>query len=105
MLERLETALKETGLPFAHFGWSKAPDGDYGVFAEDGSNDLSAGNSHAETTVEGTVDYFTRDDSGAPQRAIQDALEGVEGLAWYLNSVQFEDDTGYIHYEWVFQLA
>lgn len=105
MLERLEVALTATGLPFAHFGWSKAPDGDYGVFSEDGSNDLSAGNSHAEAATEGTVDCFTRDDSGAPQRAIEAALESVEGLAWYLNSVQFEGDTGYIHYEWVFQLA
>lgn len=105
MLERLESALTATGLPFAYFGWSKAPDGDYGVFAEDGSNDLSAGNFHAETAPEGTVDYFTRDDSGAPQRAIEAALERVAGLAWYLNSAQYEDDTGYIHYEWVFQLA
>lgn len=105
MLDQLEMALTSTGLPFAHFGWSKAPEGDYGVFSEDGSNDLSAGNSHAETATEGTVDYFTRDDSGAPQRAIEGALESVWSLAWYLNSVQFEENTGYIHYEWVFQLA
>ena len=102
MLSDLITALDATKLPFAHFGWSKAPAGDYGVYAEDGANDLNADNLHAEKAVQGTVDYFTRDDSGAPQATIEAALEGV--CAWYLNSVQFEEDTGYIHYEWVFEI-
>lgn len=103
MLDGLKTALDETGLDFAHFGWSKAPAGDYGVYAEDGANDLYAGNAHVEKAVEGTVDYYTRDDSLAAKSAIEDALTGA-GCAWYLNSIQFEDDTGYIHLEWVFQV-
>lgn len=102
MLSDLVTALDATKLAFAHFGWSKAPAGDYGVYAEDGANDLNADDVHAEKVVQGTVDYFTRDDSGAPQATIEAALEGV--CAWYLNSVQFEEDTGYIHYEWVFEI-
>lgn len=102
MLSDLVTALDATKLPFAHFGWSKAPAGDYGVYAEDGANDLNADDIHAEKVMQGTVDYFTRDDSGAPQTTIEAALEGV--CAWYLNSVQFEEDTGYIHYEWVFEI-
>ena len=102
MLSDLVTALDATKLPFAHFGWSKAPAGDYGVYAEDGANDLNADDIHAEKVMQGTVDYFTRDDSGAPQATIEAALEGV--CAWYLNSVQFEEDTGYIHYEWVFEI-
>ena len=102
MLSDLVTALDATQLKFAHFGWSKAPAGDYGVYAEDGANDLNADDLHAEKAVQGTVDYFTRDDSGAPQATIEAALEGV--CAWYLNSVQFEEDTGYIHYEWVFEI-
>ena len=102
MLSDLVTALDATKLPFAHFGWSKAPAGDYGVYAEDGANDLNADDLHAEKVTQGTVDYFTRDDSGAPQETIEAALDGV--CAWYLNSVQFEDDTGYIHYEWVFEI-
>lgn len=102
MLSDLVTALDATKLAFAHFGWSKAPAGDYGVYAEDGANDLNADDIHAEKAVQGTVDYFTRDDSGTPQATIEAALEGV--CAWYLESVQFEEDTGYIHYEWVFEI-
>lgn len=101
-MDELATALTNTGLPFAHFGWSKAPSGDYGVYAEDGANDLIAGNKHVEKVLQGTVDYFTRDDSGTPKATIEAALDSVP-VAWYLNSVQFENDTGYIHYEWVFE--
>lgn len=99
----LESALTATGLQFAHFGWSRAPEGDYGVFAEDGANDLLAGNAHSEQAIEGTIDYFTRDSSLSCKAVIETALDGC-GAAWYLNSIQFESDTGYIHLEWVFQV-
>lgn len=102
MLDTLKAALAATGLPFAHFGWSKAPANDYGVWAEDGAADLSADNAHAETLVEGTVDFYTRDDALAAQPLIEAALTAA-GCAWYLSSIQLEDDTGYIHLEWVFQ--
>lgn len=101
-MDELATALTNTGLSFAHFGWSKAPSGDYGVYAEDGANDLIAGNKHVEKVLQGTVDYFTRDDSGTPKATIEAALDSVPA-AWYLSSIQFESDTGYIHYEWVFE--
>lgn len=101
-MDELITALTTTGYSFAHFGWSKAPAGDYGVFAEDGANDLVANGRHAERVIQGTVDYYTRDDSGAPKTAIEAALE-QSGAAWYLGSIQLESDTGYIHFEWIFE--
>lgn len=101
-LNNLKTALDSTQYKFAHFGWSKAPAGDYGVYAEDGANDLRADNLHAEKALQGTIDYFTRDDSGTPKDTIETAIDGI--CAWYLNSVQIEEDTGYIHYEWVFEI-
>ena len=105
MLENLEAALKATGLQFTAYAWSEAPVGDYGVFGMDGENDLSADDKHAEKATEGTVDYFTRHAPAAAVAAIEGALEGVEGCAWYLNSMQFESDTGYLHIEWVVQVA
>ncbi len=101
-MDELINALTATGYQFAHFGWSKAPTGDYGVYAEDGANDLIAWNKHVEKILQGTVDYFTRDDSGYPKVVIELALDSVP-VAWYLNSIQFEEDTGYIHYEWVWE--
>lgn len=102
-LNDLETALTATGYKFAHYAWSHAPTGDYGVFAEDGANDLNADGEHAEKALQGTVDYFTRDDSGTPKATVEAVLEGLN-VPWYLNSIQYEDDTGYIHYEWVFEV-
>lgn len=124
-MRELIDALRATGYPFAHFGWSKAPEGDYGVYAEDGDNFLAAGNRHAERVTRLTVDLFTRavdvpqvyaTPSGAydtdgdglyswvasipGKMSIEAAFERVP-CAWYLNSVQFEDDTGYVHLEWV----
>ena len=32
------------------------------------------------------------------------ALEGI-GASWYLNSVQYEEDTGLIHYEWYWEVV
>ena len=101
-MDKLKRALDSTGYAFAHFGWSKAPAGDYGVYAEDGENALEANNVHAETVLQGTVDYFTRDDTDTPRATIEAALNSVP-VAWYLNSIQFEEDSGYIHYEWVFE--
>lgn len=99
-MDELETALNATGYSFAHYGWSHAPAGDYGVYAEDGAEDFSADGHHAEKATECTVDLFTRDDSQTPKQTIENALEAFNA-PWYLNTVQFEDDTGYIHYEWI----
>ena len=105
MLEQLKTALDATELPFAFAAWSKAPSGDYGVYTPDGSNDLEADDTHAEKALAGTVDYFTRSTGAAEKALVEAALDTVEGLAWQLNSVQYENDTGYLHYEWAFEVA
>ena len=93
MLDNLRTALDATGYPFAHHAWRKgSPElrGDFGIYAEDGENALFAGNHHAERAITGTVDFFSHDAS-------------VELLAWYVYLIQYEDDTGYLHYTWRFE--
>lgn len=101
-MQRVKDALDSTGYAFAHFGWSKQPSGDYGVYAEDGARDFEANGRHEEKGLTGTIDYFTRDDSGTPKTVIENAINGL--FPWYLNSIQYENDTGFIHYEWVFSL-
>lgn len=96
---RLETALAATGYRFAHFGWSEAPEGDYGVWSEDSGDDLVANNVHAERGTAYTVDLFTRDDSTAPRRATETALNSLR-CGWRLDTIMYENDTGYIHLAW-----
>lgn len=107
MMDRLKAALDATGYRFAHFGWAQNAlerKQDHGVYAEDGQGSLWADGHQVAATIQGTVDYFTRDGSGTPQRVIEAALNGLESCSWYLSSIQVETDTGFLHYEWVFEL-
>lgn len=91
---------KNTSYSFAQYGWSRAPEGDYGVVSEDSGEDFIANDIHLERGTAGTVDLFTRDATSAPRDAVEAVLNSA-GVCWQLNSVQFEDDTGFIHYEWL----
>lgn len=102
-LAALATALNETGYRFAHYAWSKAPEGDYGTYSENNGDDLIADGIHIEKGTVGYINYFTRDDSGAPKTTIENALNELR-IPWNLNTVQYENDTGYIHYEWEFSV-
>jgi hypothetical protein len=92
-------SLADLGYKFAHFAWSHAPEGDYGTWGEDTGNEFKVGNVVAEQVMNGFLDFFTRDDSGMPQQDIQDAMTEA-GVVWHLDAVQYESDTGYIHYTW-----
>ena len=99
-LADLKTHLKtETKLEFALWGWSHAPAGDYGVVSGDQDSSFFAGKNVAETATRGYVDYFTRSDGETPKGTIEAALRS-SGWEWFHNSVQYEDETGFLHHEW-----
>lgn len=103
MLDDLFEALEQSGLSIAHYAWSKAPEGDYGTIQEDSGNDLVCDEKHVERGTDCYLSYFTRDDSGTPRTTIEGILNGLQ-IPWYLNTVQYENDTGLIHYEWGFSV-
>lgn len=74
----------------------KAP---YIVWAEDGGNQLFAGNRMREQAVTATVDLYTKAEYGELPDAIQKALDSG-GIAWSLSAAAYEDDTRLIHYTW-----
>lgn len=77
----------------------------YIVYAEDTEGQrISAGNRKIEQVIQGTIDYFTKKDWDTKVDEIQDALNDA-CISFYLNSVQFEEETGYMHYEWVWEVA
>lgn len=97
-----------TPLRFAHFAWSSAPAGDYGVYAEDGSDQFQASNRYAESVTTGSVDWFTRGDDGTAKDLIEGLfkeLQDANCFAWYLNTIQYENDTHFLHYEWIVEVA
>lgn len=75
----------------------------YFVWQEDGSNDLEADGVHAERAVTGTTDLFTKQEFD-PWREALEASFDVAGVAWYVNSIQYEEETGFWHYEWAWEV-
>lgn len=103
MLERLQAALAELGPAYHYFAKPNA-EPPYLVWAEDGSEDLESDNVHSESGYSGTIDLYTKTEGDPLTAAIHDALNTLE-CAWYLESVQYEAETGLIHYEWVWGLV
>lgn len=75
----------------------------YFVWQEDGANDLEAGNVHAERAVTGTTDLFTKQEFDPWAQALEESLD-AHGVSWYRSGVQFEEETGFWHYEWVWEV-
>lgn len=71
----------------------------YFVWQEDGRNDLVADGEHVETAVTGSTDLFTKIEFDPWVDALGESLSS-HGVAWALNSIQYEEETGFYHYEW-----
>ena len=77
----------------------------YIVWAEDMEADSQAGdNKKICQSIQGTIDYFTKQEFDPNVDKIQQVLNDGE-IPWRLNFVQYEDETQYIHYEWVWEIG
>ena len=77
----------------------------YIVWAEDSEGSSVEGdNQKIEQSIQGTIDYYTKSEDDQNVERIQTALKAAR-ISFYLNSVQYEDKTQYIHLEWVFEVA
>ena len=98
-------ALNGTGIPFAAYAWAAPPQTDaWGAAGIDGGTSLAGDDVHAEDVLEGTIDLYTRQLDAADFNAVRGCLQGLD-ICYSLNSVQYEQDTRLIHYEWVWQSA
>lgn len=76
----------------------------YFVWQEDGANDFEAGGVHAEKAVTGSTDLFTKQELDPWRSAMEAAFDASGFIVWRLNSVQYEEDTGFWHYEWSWEV-
>lgn len=76
----------------------------YIVWAEDGLDNLHGDNKACEGIIQGTVDIYSKTEFDTLFDGVSSALEGI-GCSVELNSVQYEEDTGIIHYEWRWEYA
>ena len=86
-----------------HFHAVNKPD-QYIIWAEmSGGTPFYGNNLKCDQSVIGTIDYFTKVDMDQNLTLIHDALMTAE-ISFTLESVQYEEETGYIHYEWRFEV-
>lgn len=77
----------------------------YIVWAEDTEGSSVEGdNRKTNQSIQGTIDYFTRTEFDPVADDIQEALIDA-GISFYLISVQYEEETKYIHYQWVWEVG
>lgn len=76
----------------------------YFVWQEDGENNLHADDAIVEKAVTGFTDLFTTVEFDPWADHIENAFDHY-GLAWSLRGVQYEEDTGIIHYTWDWEVT
>ncbi len=104
--EQLVAALQAIqGVAFKEYEWRTRPDGDFGTVQIDYEALPDEGDdTKQDRAYEGSVDLFTHGKQMMTVAAVESALATVCGASWYLNSEQYEHETGLIHREFVFQL-
>lgn len=75
----------------------------YFVWQEDGANDLEADGLHVERAVTGSTDLFTKKEFDPWKEQFEQSLE-TAGISWSYNSFQYEEDTGFYHHEWYWEV-
>ena len=102
-LSEIRDVLLTVGVPVFHY-FGKTKEDKYIVWAEDNeSGSLKADDEVIEQEIQGTIDYFTREEFDENVLKIQQALNSAN-IPFRLNSVQHEDDTNFVHFEWTFEV-
>lgn len=76
----------------------------YFVWQEDGAVGLLAEGRHAERVITGTTDLFTKREFDPWAATFEKSLD-ERRIAWRLNMVQYEENTGFYHYEWAWEVV
>lgn len=71
----------------------------YFVWQEDGAADFIANGRRAEKAMTGSSDLFSKIELDPWREAFETAMD-MYGIAWQLDSVHFEIDTGFWHWKW-----
>lgn len=99
-------ALNTTSGPVYHFRKDMTAGNRYIVWQEDSDDGTHyANNRRSERQLHGTIDLFTLSEYDELIDQIETALDTARRVSFRLNSVQYEEDTNLIHYEWEFWVA
>lgn len=107
-LKKIKSALNNTSAQGRIFHYKRPKDQkkSWIVWQEDGEAGSLMGDNHKfEQQIHGTIDCYTLTEYDPLLDEVQDALDKADLVGWSLLSVQYEDETNLIHYEWEFYIA
>lgn len=103
MFDELIESLKTIGIPVTAYAWDVRPDCDNIIVSHSAiDSSLHGDDRMIEQAPQGYIDLFSPTASREHMQAVQDILNNTEGLAWYLNVVDYEPDTRLMHWQWAF---
>jgi len=93
------------GVEFTEYEWKTRPNGNHGTVQLDFEAEDDDGDDRKQDRAwEGSVDLYTKGKAMMIAAAVESVLESICESAWYLNSEQYERETGLVHREFVFQI-
>lgn len=96
-LKRVRDALTVLSVNVYHY-WRPKMAAPFVVWQEDSGRTFEADNRTEEMIAAGTLDIYSKTEYDPLFDSVMDALTDA-GVAWSLESIQYEDETGLIHYE------
>lgn len=103
LIEDLITALRAVGIPITKYAWDIRPDTDNIIVSHSSVTSSVYGDDRMiEQAPHGYIDLFSVTDKKDYAMQIQQILNGLEGIAWRLNVVDYEESTRLMHWQWEF---
>lgn len=85
--------------------WRKVQKKRYIIWAEDSEyNSHDSDNKKQEQQIAGTIDLFTQTEYDSLADEIQSGLNEL-GVGWTLLSIDYEEQTKFIHWQWEFRIV
>lgn len=76
----------------------------YFVWQEDGQNALFADNAHAERVITGATDLYTKQEFDPWGEQLGETFTRY-GVAWELSLLEYEEETGFYHWRWDWEVC
>lgn len=76
----------------------------YFVWQEDGENTLTAGNMHTESAVSGSTDLYTKQEFDPWVDQLSASFD-ANGISYSYAFIDYEEDTGFYHHEWQWEVV
>lgn len=106
LIEIMQNALTGVTKNVFHYTRPQNISAPFIVWQEEGDGSiLSADNKNEYRTLRGAIHFYTKKECDNLIDEIEKSLNENSHISWSLESVQYEDQTKLIHFEWLFEVG